>query len=80
MIEPKTLHDRRLQVMHVNGVFDNIETKLVRLPNDLASFDSATCQPHAIGIGVMIASRIFCVFGFANLHHWGSPELSSPHN
>jgi uncharacterized protein YwbE len=56
MIESQAMHDRCLQIVRVDGVFDHMEAKIVRFAILKASLGTAPCHPHGIGLRVVISA------------------------
>ena len=80
VIQPQTVQDRRLQVVHADRVFDDFEPEVVRAADNMAGADAAAAQPHAEGQPVMVPPAAGVLAGRPVFHHRGAPELASPHD
>ena len=56
VLHAEQMQQRRLEVAHMNGVFDNVIAELIRLAVHQAALDAATGQPQAEATGVMITA------------------------
>src|SRR5262245_17192155 len=63
VVEAQEVKDRRVQVVDVYLVLDNVEAQLVRGADGLAPLDPAPGQPHGEGVRVVVAAVV------APLHH-----------
>ena len=52
------MQDRRLQVMHLHLVLDDIERQLIGPPDGLPPLDTAAGKPQGEAAGMMVASRL----------------------
>jgi len=71
MIDSHQMQDGRMQVVHVNFVFDRFESEIIRGAVDSSPFNSTTCQPHRETEGIVIPS-------ISSLSCRSSTEFPSP--
>src|SRR5204863_6233 len=57
VVETQEMHDRRLQVVDVDGVLGDVETQLIGRPMGDARPDAAAGHPHGEGLWMMIATK-----------------------
>src|SRR5262249_57010676 len=74
VVESQQMQDSRVQVVDVNAVFCNVESRLVALTDGNAWFCATAGQPHSECIGVMVAAVI------SALDHRGPAELAAPNH
>jgi len=72
VVKAKQMQECSVQVVDMDPVFDDVETKFIALPESHARFDAPARQPHGEGIGVMVASV------GTTLHHRRPAEFSAP--
>ena len=58
MIDAELMQDRRLDVVHVNGLFDRMESEFVGLADRLTGPNPAPRHPHAECLRMMIAAEL----------------------
>lgn len=76
VVDAKLMHDCCLEVMHVNRVFNDIDTVVVRSSVAESRFDSASSQPVGKTVGMMVTSIvIWCELALAVD---GAPKFTSP--
>ena len=56
VIEAETVQDRRLKVVDVNGILDDVESEVVGGAEGHARLDAAACDPHRERLRMMIAA------------------------
>ena len=56
VVEAELVQNRRVQVVHVDGIFGDVPRDVVGLADDLAAFDAAASEPEAESVRVMIAA------------------------
>ena len=71
MIEPKQMQDRRVQVMHVQTIFDCSQPQIIRRANRLSSLHATTSHPHREACWIGVAAIAF-------LRHRRAPKLTAP--
>src|SRR6185436_9394697 len=76
VIDAQTMQNRRLQVVHVDWVRDDVIRVIIGLAKRQPSLDAATSKPHRKTSRVMIAAVV--VFSQFALAIDGAPELSAP--
>ena len=64
VIEAEQMQHCRVQIMHVNGVFDRFEAKFIGPAVDCSPFDPAAREPNGKSIWIMVAALGFLA-GFA---------------
>jgi hypothetical protein len=57
VVEAETVKDGGLEVVDVNGVFDDVKAEFIRGAIGEASFYSTTSHPHGEGLGMVIATE-----------------------
>ena len=71
------MQDCRVQIVHVDRIFRDAPTNLIGLTDRLAALNSASGEPHAERIRMMISSgnllEIDSVFS-----EWSASELTAP--
>src|SRR6185437_2335360 len=72
VIEAEAIENRRVEVVDVDLVLDDVETEVVAFPDRNAGLDAAPRHPHCEGIRVMIAAIV------AALHHRRAAEFAAP--
>src|SRR4029434_3548153 len=77
VIQAQAVENRRVEVVDVYLVLQDVEPELVGLAHHLTAFDASPGHPEAEGIGMVIAS--LGVFDrTAALDHRSAPKLASP--
>ena len=79
MVDAKLVQDGRLDVVHMNWIFDRSESKLIRFSDRLTGADPSTRHPHGKGLRVMVTTELSSE-GCTGFDHGGSPEFSAPDN
>ena len=59
VVESQKMQNRRMQVMHMQAIFDSAQAKFVRGADRLAAAYSAASHPHRKAGGVVIATIAF---------------------
>ena len=62
-----------MQVMHVNAVFDHVESEVVALADRDPGLDAPARHPHREGVGVMVPAIVR-----AALDHRSATEFAAP--
>src|ERR1043165_8569874 len=78
VINPEAIKNRRLQIMHMNRVLDNVEGEIIGLAVGDPRLDSTTSQPDGKAFAMVIAAIV--VVGEAPLAVNGTSELASPND
>ena len=78
MVDPKEVENGGLQVVDMDGVFNDVYSVVVGLPVTETCFYTTPGEPVGKAIGVMI-SAVVGASQFA-LAVYGSPEFSTPDN
>ena len=78
VVDAQTVQDGGIQVVDVNGVFDDVVTKVVGLAIDHAGLDSAAGHPDGKTLRMMVAAIVFT--GEITLAVDGPAKLSTPDN
>src|SRR5262245_62824639 len=69
VVESEAVQDRRLEIVNVDWLLDDVVTQLVgRTMND-ARFDAAAGEPHRVRTRVMIAAEL-ATKGGVRFDHW----------
>ncbi len=71
------MHQGGLEIVDVDGVFDDVVAELVALAVGDSGFDATAGHPEGEGIGVMIATPFFGVFDIA-LEEGRPTEFTAP--
>ena len=58
MVDTQQMLDRCLEIVNVNGVFNNVIPKIVRFAIDHAFFNTSTSHPDRKSAGVVVAAVI----------------------
>lgn len=66
MIESHQVEDRRLQVMHMDAVFDRGKSEFIGSAVNVTSANTTPCHPHAEAIVVVVATVHFALVGARN--------------
>ena len=77
VIEAEQMENRRVQVVDVHFVFDDMKSEFISFSKGDAGFDSASREPHRKGLRVMIAAEFAAGIGIA-LDHRSAAELTAP--
>lgn len=72
VIKAQEVQDRGVQVVHMHGVLNCIESQIVRLTVDQSTLEPTPCHPNTEGSIVVIATVI------ASLDHRCAAELAPP--
>ena len=67
------MHQCRIQIMNVYWIGYYVESEIIRLAMNVASFESSACKPHAETTIVVIATVVTA------LDHRCSTELATPY-
>ena len=54
VIQAQQMQNRRVHVVHVNFILDNVIAKIIALSVDGAALNAAASEPHREGVRVMI--------------------------
>ena len=57
MVETKQVHQGGMEVMHVDPVTDDIETKIIRLAERQAELNATARHPHGKGLWMMVTAK-----------------------
>src|SRR5262249_26646557 len=77
MIEPETMQNRRVQIVDMYLVFDDLQTKIVCPPNHASSLDPAAGHPQAESKR-MVVTPFSALLRVVALNHGSSSEFASP--
>src|SRR5712691_3371946 len=79
MIEAQQVKDGRLEIVNMDFIARDGETKFIRLAENGAVFDAATRQEHRKAIRIMVATENFagCRAAFTER---GAPEFAAPNH
>ena len=69
-----------MQVTHMDGIFDDVVTELVRLAVADAAFDSATCHPCGEATRMVVTSVFLSIFVAHRLGKSGSAKFPGKNN
>jgi len=58
MIDAELIQDRRVQVVNVDWVFDDVVTEVVGLSVDSPAFDSGSCHPLCVASRMVVATVV----------------------
>ena len=59
MLETEQVENGRMQIVNMNGIFNGAKTKFIRRAVDSAALDTATGEPNAETVRVVVASFFF---------------------
>ena len=79
VVDAKLVQDGRLDVVHMNWIFDRSEPKFIRFSDRLTTADPTARHPHGKGLRVMVTAELSSE-GCTGFDHGGSPEFSAPNN
>src|SRR5687768_3384233 len=79
VVEAEEVQEGGVEVVDVDGVFDDVPADLVRFSDDLAAFDAAAGHPDGERKGMMVATGDFGV-AFAVLAKGRAAEFRTPHD
>ena len=79
MIDSQQMQDRRLDIVHMDGIFNRMKSEVIGATDRLSHSDSSTRHPHGEGLGVMVAS-LGSPQRRARFHHRRSPEFTTPNH
>ena len=77
VIEPEEVKHRRLQIVNVNGILNDVKAEFVSLANDDAGFNPAAGHPHRERLRMVIPAKL-PTQGQVGLHHRGSAKFTAP--
>ena len=77
VIDAELVEDRRLDVMHVDGLFHGMKTEVVGASETHPAPDAAAGHPDGKRLGVVIATLAAIQRG-ARFDHRGTAKLSAP--
>ena len=72
VIEAEQMKDCRVQVVNMDGVASDVESKIIGRPMRIAALHAAASHPHAEAAIVVIPTII------AALYHWRATEFTAP--
>ena len=75
VVDAEEVEDRRLPVVDVNGVFDDVVTEVVGLAVGDARFHAGADHPRAV-CGAEVIAAVAVAFGDVALHKNGSAEFT----
>ena len=78
VIDPHQVQHGRVQVMHVDSVFDRVHPEIIGGPVHLTASDPAAGQPHREAGVMVIAARVLGILVLVNLGIRSPTEFSSP--
>src|SRR5262245_65242797 len=73
VVESEEVEDRCLKIMDVDGILGNAEAEVVGSAEGDAGLDATACQPHGIGVAVVVAAD-----GSLVLAHWRTAKFAAP--
>ena len=77
VVDAELMQDRRLQVMHVDRLIDDMEPKVIGRSIAEAPLHPAAGQPHRVRLRMMIATEASAECGIV-LDHRRASELATP--
>src|SRR5579871_3244783 len=77
MIQAQQMQQRRLEIVDVDRIFNDVESQIVGFTIDEAGFDSSARQPHGERLRVVVAAQAATERGIG-LNHWGTTEFAAP--
>ena len=77
VVEAQEMQDRRLQVVDVDRVFDDVKPEVVGRAVDNARLDAAAGHPHREGLRMVVAAEAALEDGMA-FDHRRAAELAAP--
>jgi hypothetical protein len=78
VIDPQQAQHRRMQIVHIDWILDDVVAEVVGAADGDARLDAAACEPHRERAGMMVAAEEFRAV--ARLVHRCAPELAAPHD
>src|SRR5437867_10434926 len=63
VVEAEEVENGRMEIVNVDGVFDDVPAKFIRFAKDLPAFNAAAGHPNTESKRMMIASRDLFVTG-----------------
>jgi hypothetical protein len=63
VVQTDQMQDRRMQIVHMQSIFDRMESDLVGAADGLSASDSTSGHPHGKAVGVVIATVSFFAHG-----------------
>ena len=80
MIQSQAMQNGRLQIMHVDSIFDGVVAQFVGLANRCACFDAATGHQNREAEWVVITAFFSRIDASSNLMHWRSTKFTGPNH
>ena len=77
VVDTQAMKDGGLDIVDVDGVFDDVETEVIGLAEIHTWFDTAPGEPHSESLGMMVAS-FAAAQGGTGFNHRSSAELTPP--
>ena len=76
VVDAKCVQNRRVQIVNMDGLIDDVVTEVVSFAIDLPAFDATACHPHCEVARMMVATVV--VFGQRSLTVDRAPKFSAP--
>jgi hypothetical protein len=80
VIEAEAMKYRRMQIMHLHPVLDDMQAEVIRSPYGGPAIDSAPGEQHGESIRMMIATRIRFAIRPESLRERSAAEFAAPND